>query len=120
MRGDVYFVELTPRTGSEQTGRRPCVIVSTDAFNLAKGWQSLTVVPLTTSSRWKASLTVVRLKKGEANLPRGCAALAHQITTIDRSKLIMPRVGTLSQNRLRELDQALINYLAIDSASAQA
>lgn len=114
MRGDIYFVELRPRSGSEQAGRRPCIVVSTDAFNLARGWQSITIVPLTTSPRWRASHTVLRLKKGEANLPKGCAALAHQITTIDRSKLISPKIGTLSKERIGELEQALTNYLALD------
>jgi mRNA interferase MazF len=114
VRGDIYFVELKPRSGSEQRGRRPCVIVSTDAFNLARGWQSITIVPLTTSPRWQASHTVVRLRRGEANLPKGCAALAHQITTIDRGKLITPRVGSLSKQRLEELEQAILNYLAIE------
>lgn len=114
MRGDIYFADLWPRSGSEQRGRRPCIIISTDAFNLARGWRSVTIVPLTTSAPWKSSHTVVRLKKGEANLPRGCAALAHQITTIDREKLVTPKVGTLSRERLVELEQAILSYLGIE------
>lgn len=113
MRGDIYFVELQPRSGSEQAGRRPCVIISTDAFNNVENWRSITVIPLTTSKRWQASHTTVRLKKGEANLPKGCTALAHQITTIDRSKLIKPKIGTLSRQRLVEIEEAILNYLEI-------
>jgi mRNA interferase MazF len=116
MRGDVYFVQLSPRSGSEQQGTRPCIIVSTDAFNNVQGWQSITVVPLTSAKRWfKPSPTVVLLAKGEANLPKQSAALAHQITTIDRSKL-QNKVGTMSANVLEELEQAIINYLEIDLA----
>jgi mRNA interferase MazF len=118
VRGDIYFVDLRPRSGSEQRGRRPCIVVSTDAFNLAVGWQSITVVPLTTSPRWKEAHTVVRLRKGEANLPKGCAALAHQITTIDRSKLVVPKIGTLSRQRLDQLDEAILSYLAIEKEPA--
>jgi mRNA interferase MazF len=114
MRGDVYFVQLAPRSGSEQQGTRPCIIVSTDAFNKAKGWQSITVVPLTSAKQWlKKSPTVVLLEKGAANLPKQSAALAHQITTIDRSKL-QNKVGTVSADVLEELEQAIMNYLAID------
>ena len=32
-RGDLYLAELAPRSGSEQQGRRPVIIVSHDAFN---------------------------------------------------------------------------------------
>ena len=32
-RGDVYWADLVPRSGSEQTGRRPVVVVSHDGFN---------------------------------------------------------------------------------------
>lgn len=114
VRGDVYFVELKPRSGSEQAGRRPAVVVSTDAFNLARGWKSITILPLTTSARWKASYTVVRFRKGEANLPKSCSALAHQITTIDRSKLIIPKIGTLSKQKMLEIEDAILNYLELD------
>lgn len=58
--------------------------------------------------------TTVRLKKGEANLPKACTALAHQVTTIDRSKLIVPKVGTLSKQPLLEIQRALAAYLAFD------
>ncbi len=114
MRGDVYFVQLSPRSGSEQKGTRPCIIVSTNAFNKISSWQSLTVVPLTSAKQWlKSSPTVILLAKGEANLPKSSAALAHQITTIDRSKLLS-KVGTVSAEVLEQLEQAIMNYLAID------
>ena len=32
-RGEVYWAELAPRSGSEQMGRRPVIILSDDAFN---------------------------------------------------------------------------------------
>ncbi len=32
-RGEVYWAELTPRSGSEQQGRRPVVVISHDVFN---------------------------------------------------------------------------------------
>jgi mRNA interferase MazF len=116
VRGDVYFIKLEPRSGSEQTGTRPCVIVSTDAFNEVSGWQSLTIIPLTSSQRWlMPSPTTVFFEKGEANLPKQSAALAHQITTIDRSKLIGGKVGTLSDEKMKELEQAILNYLNISS-----
>src|SRR5256712_13258944 len=32
-RGDIYFVDLKPAKGREQTGRRPVLVVSSDAIN---------------------------------------------------------------------------------------
>ena len=112
VRGEIYWVRLEPRSGSEQTGQRPCVVVSHNSFNSATAWASISVVPCTSSARWqKPSPTTVRLKSGEAGLSQDCAALAHQITTVDRSKLLEPSLGRLSQPRILELDRALGNYL---------
>lgn len=104
MRGEIYYVQLAPRSGSEQQGTRPCIVVSTDAFNKVKTWQSITVVPLTSAKQWlKESPTVILLEEGEANLPKVSAALAHQITTIDRSKL-QNKIGTVSADVLEQLE----------------
>ena len=114
MRGDIYYVRLVPRSGAEHTGTRPCIVVSTDAFNLAKGWRSISVIPLTTSDRWmRPSPTTVVLGPGESGLSKGSAALAHQVTTIDRSQLLGPSIGTLTQERMAEVEHALRNYLSV-------
>jgi mRNA-degrading endonuclease toxin of MazEF toxin-antitoxin module len=31
-RGEVYWADLVPRSGSEQQGRRPVIVISHDAF----------------------------------------------------------------------------------------
>jgi mRNA-degrading endonuclease toxin of MazEF toxin-antitoxin module len=67
VRGEIYLVDLKPRSGSEQAGRRPCIIVSTDAFNQARGWRSITGVPLTSSDRWQSPWpTTVLFNEGES------------------------------------------------------
>ncbi len=48
-RGDLFWAEPAPRSGSERRGRRPVVVVSHDAFNEAEKWQSVVVVPLSAS-----------------------------------------------------------------------
>ena len=114
VRGEIYFVDLAPRSGSEQAGRRPGIIVSHDAFSANARWRSVTIVPLTTAPRWqRIPPTTVLFREGECNLPRACAALAHQITTLDKSKLIEPLVGRLPDAKLGELDHALRNYLRL-------
>jgi mRNA interferase MazF len=32
-RGEIYFVDLNPTKGREQTGQRPVLVLSTDAIN---------------------------------------------------------------------------------------
>ena len=114
VRGEIYFVDLSPRSGSEQSGHRPCVIVSHAAFTENPRWQSVTVVPLTTADRWQRfSPTTVRFEAGESNLPRACAALAHQITTLDKSKVVTPPVGAVTGPKLLELEEAIRNYLVL-------
>jgi len=49
-RGDIWLVDLNPTRGHEQAGRRPALVVSTNAFN--QGPAGLVVVlPLTTTER---------------------------------------------------------------------
>ncbi len=114
VRGDIYFADPAPRSGSEQQGRRPCIIASNDGFNAAGGWRTVTVVPLTSAGNWiRQSPISVVFQKGECGLPKTCVALAHQITTIDRQKIIPQKIGSLSADKLAELDQAIRNYLAV-------
>jgi mRNA interferase MazF len=106
-RGDVYWADLVPRSGSEQTGRRPVIVVSHDAFNVIPAWMSIVVVPLSTSSsQGKRGPTAVEIPAGSAGLPRTSVALCHQVTTLDRSKLTK-RIGALRPNLLREVEEGL-------------
>lgn len=95
IRGEVYWADLAPRSGSEQRGRRPVVVVSHDAFNAVPHWQTVVIVPLTTSqAQARRGPTAVPLPPGTAGLARGSMAVCHQVTTLDRSKL-RERLGTL-------------------------
>jgi len=40
-RGEVHWADLVPRSGSEQTGRRPVIVVSHDAFNQTPAWRTI-------------------------------------------------------------------------------
>lgn len=117
VRGEVYLVNLAPRSGSEQTGVRPCVLVSHDSFNTTDAWRSVTIVPITSSPRWtRETPTTVVFESGEAGLTKPCAALAHQVTTVDRAKLVRPALGRLSAKRMAALTQAIVNYLDLASS----
>ena len=107
-------MDLSPRSGSEQTGRRPCIIVSNNVFSDNPRWHSVTVVPLSSTARWqRPSPTTVLFQEGEFNLTRACAALAHQVSTLDKSKVVATAVGRLTSTKMAEVDAALRNYLVL-------
>jgi mRNA interferase MazF len=114
IRGDVYWAELVPRSGSEQSGKRPVVIVSRDAFNANGSWMSVNVVPLTTStSRTHRGPTVVLVPQTMGGMARDSVALCHQVTTLDRRKL-SKRITTLSASVLKSIDVGLRAALSLD------
>lgn len=94
-RGEVYWASLSPRSGSEQQGARPVIVVSHDAFNETLNWRSVIVVPVSTSAaQARRGPTAVALPKGAGGLAADSVALCHQVTTLDRGKLTK-RLGTL-------------------------
>ena len=113
-RGETYWADLAPRSGSEQKGRRPVIVVSHDGFNLTPGWRSVIVVPVSTSeAQAKRGPTGIELPAGEGGLKKQSIALCHQVTTLDRAKLT-DRLGMLSQTFLRQVEEGLKAALDLD------
>lgn len=117
-RGDVYWAILDPRSGSEQSGRRPVLIVSNDTFNTNANWHSIIVVPLSTSeNQRRRGPTAILIPAAETGLPRDSFALCHQVTTLDRSKL-NERVGRLPNQVLSAVEQGLMVALQLPASSS--
>jgi len=111
-RGNIYIAELMPRSGSEQTGIRPVVILSHNALNKIDTWRSIIVVPVTTSSSQAGKgLTVIFIPHGTGGLDRDSYVLCHQITTIDKSKLTK-YIGDLPENIITQIERGV--KIAID------
>ena len=112
-RGDICWANLVPRSGSEQAGRRPVIILSHDAFNQTPGWHSIIVIPVSSSpAQARRGPTVVGLSAGTAGLPADSVAVCHQITTLDRSKLEEP-FGTVPAVFMKQIEQALLKAVAV-------
>lgn len=60
-RGDIYWLDLDPTLGHEQSGFRPVVIVSATAFNLAS--KLPVVVPITNGGAFAERLGFARFIK---------------------------------------------------------
>ena len=106
-RGEVWEARLAPRSGSEQSGRRPVLIVSNDGFNAAEGWRSIIVVPFSTSGSQRDRVaTVIPFAKGRGGLARSSVAICHQVTTLDRMKLDH-RLGALTKAEMLLVEDGL-------------
>ncbi|MGH7355217.1 MAG: type II toxin-antitoxin system PemK/MazF family toxin [Candidatus Rokuibacteriota bacterium] len=113
-RGEIFWAELKPRSGPEQRGRRPVIIVSNDGFNLTPLWRSVVVVPVSTSeTQAQRGPSAVSLPAGTGGLPRASVALCHQVTTLDRTKLA-ERAGLLPAALLVAVEEGLKATLDLD------
>jgi mRNA-degrading endonuclease toxin of MazEF toxin-antitoxin module len=113
-RGDVYWADLIPRSGSEPTGRRPVVLMSHDGFTQNPGWRSIIVVPISTSiSQGKRGPTVVEIPGGVAGLSKARVAVCHQVTTLDRAKLTK-RIGALSPDFMSDVEGGIKAAMDLD------
>lgn len=114
-RGQLYWANFKPRSHSEQQGRRPAILLSHDLFNQTPNWNSLIVVPVSTSKRqFRRGTTVVLLPKSVTGLAQDSYALCHQVTVLDRSKL-EALIGTLTPELLKEVEEALLFALGMDA-----
>jgi mRNA interferase MazF len=110
--GEVYWLHSGAAVGSAPAGRRPALVVQHDRFN--RSAISTTVVAAVTSNlRLGAMPGNVRLRQGEAGLPRASIVNVSQIRTIDRAKLA-DRIGVLGAARMREVLRGLALLLGTD------
>ena len=103
MRGEIYIADLDPVVGSEQGGERPVLVIQNNLGNK----HSPTVIVLAITSRFhkKRNLpTHVPIESGD--LSKDSIALAEQVRTIDKSRLIH-YVGRASRETMDFVDDAL-------------
>lgn len=103
MRGEIYIADLDPVVGSEQGGERPVLVIQNNQGNK----HSPTVIVLAITSRFhkKRHLpTHVPIESGD--LSKDSIALAEQVRTIDKSRLIH-YVGRASRETMDFVDDAL-------------
>ena len=99
--GEIYWVELGAPRGSEPAYRHPYVIIQNDVFNSSA--VATTIGIALTSNLARAGIPGnVRLKKGEANLPKASVVNVTQLLTINKSDL-SEKIGTLSDSRVSEI-----------------
>ena len=103
-RGVIYWVNLNPARGSEQSGRRPVVVIQNDVGNEVA--PTTIIAPITTKSFLKEYPTNVNVPKGSGDLKQDSTILLSQIRTIDKSRL-EKKIGELPPSSIKKMDHAI-------------
>ena len=107
-RGDIYFADLDPTVGSEQSGIRPVVIVQNNIGNNLS--PTLIIAPITTQK--KASIPTHVPIAGITGLSPNAIALLEQVRAIDRQRL-QNKLGYLIREQMWEIDRAFALAIGI-------
>ncbi len=108
-RGEIWWVDWSPGRGSEQAGRRPALIVLTDAANQNPRYPNTIVAAVSTKGR--PVPFHIRLDPDDQN---GLTAVSYikceQLLTISRDRL-ESRIGRIGAEELQRVREALLRVL---------
>ncbi len=110
--GDVFWVSFPGGRGSEPWGRWPALILQHDRFNRSR-LNTVVVIAITSNLRYATLPGNVRVRKGEANLPRPCVVNVSQVQTIDRAYL-RGKTGRLPHALLRRVWEGVRLVLEVE------
>lgn len=103
-RGDIYYADLRPVTGSEQGGVRPVIVLQN---NIGNRFSPTVIVAAITSKYDKNHLPTHILIDGQAyGLRQNSTILLEQMRTLDRRRL-REYIGKLDDSMMRKVDYAL-------------
>src|SRR5688572_12026810 len=104
-RGEIWWAELPPPSGSEPGYRRPILIVQADVFNQSR-IQTIIAAVLTTNLRLAAAPGNITLSSRETGLPKDSVANVSQIITVDKA-FLSERVQQLSPRLMAQIEDGL-------------
>jgi len=102
-RGELYWVDWNPAKGSEQTGKRPALIIQNDIGNKSS---PTTIVAACSAAKEKTYPFLVPVTSKESGLPKDCNINLAVIITIDKSRLL-GKAGLLTSQKMLEVDKAI-------------
>lgn len=103
-KGDIFLVDLEPIRGSEQGGKRPCVVIQNDIGN--KYAPTTIIAPITSKMFTKVFPTNVPVNKEDSCLDKDSTILLNQIRTIDKARLIK-KISSLDNGMINKVDLAI-------------
>jgi mRNA interferase MazF len=111
-RGEIYFVDLNPVQGREQAGRRPVLVLSSDAINRLP--LVVTVIVGTKGENIPRDYpTNVRVPAAESGLPMETVFLCFQLRSLDPKRFLGPLAGKLSGAMLERVEATVRRCLGL-------
>ena len=111
-RGEIYFVDLNPVKGREQSGQRPVLVLSIDSIN--KLPLVITVVVGTKGANISRDFpTNVRISAKDSGLPIETVFLCFQIRSIDPNRFPEQTAGKISELNLEKVENAVRHCLGL-------
>ncbi len=102
-RGQIYFVNLNPVTGTEQAGYRPVLVLSIDKIN--KLPLVVTVVIGTKGTNIRRDFrSNVRVSPEESELPMETVFLCFQVRSLDKGRFPAEPAGQLSEEKMLQVE----------------
>ena len=105
--GEIWYADLEPVKGSEQSGKRPIVIISGSAMNTAL--PIIIACPLTSVIKNIKGCVVIQ-KNRINNLKKDSEVLPFQIRTISKNRL-SKKIGEISKNEIELIKEGIHLYL---------
>jgi mRNA interferase MazF len=108
-RGDIFWVNWNPSRGSEQSGRRPALVIQNDTGNRTS---PTVIVAACTTSLGKFYPFLIPITADESGLPKDSVINLSHIMTIDKNRL-EDKCGRLNREKMDKVDMAIKMSLGI-------
>jgi mRNA interferase MazF len=107
LRGEVYWADLSPTRGCEQSGLRPVLVLSHDVLNRRSG----TVIALAVTSREQRAGYPLTHRLRSGGLPKDSWVKMSQVRTLSAERL-RDRIGVVADEELNEIVEGLIELIS--------
>lgn len=106
LRGDIYWADLNPTKGKEQSGLRPVLILSQDVFNEHSG----TVIAVAITSQPPKAGFPLTLELTDTRLPKHSWVKISQVRTLSTERLTS-KLGSASPAEVEQVMEGLKELL---------
>jgi mRNA interferase MazF len=112
-RGEIWYVDFGPARGSEQTGKRPALVIQNDAGNTNPRYPNTIVLAM--STKGKRVAFHVRIDPAKSNgLREATFVKCEQILTIAKTRLTgKDPLGRVSAGQFRQVEAATLLAIGI-------
>jgi mRNA interferase MazF len=100
-RGDIWLIDLSPTKGREQSGIRPCLILSDNNFNNSMSGK---VVAIALSSKFKGIPLDIELVPPEGGIKKISYIKTEDIRSLSKDRLI-EKWGEISLLKIKEVEE---------------